>query len=56
MGNYYFIFTVSSSIIKPPKCVNVIIKTNNVMDIEPSLSEENEGAKILVRVDSICFD
>lgn len=26
------------------------------MGIGPSLSEENEGAKTLVRVDSICLD
>lgn len=47
--NYYFILTFSSSI-KPPKCVKVIIKTNNVIGIGPSLSEENECAKTLVRV------
>lgn len=55
-GNYYFIVTVSSSSIKSPKCVNVIIKTDNVMGVGPSLSEENEGAETLVRLDSICLN
>lgn len=55
-GSYCFILTAGSSSIKPPKCVNVLIKTNNVMGIGPSLSEGNECAKILIRVDSICLD